>query len=135
MGPDDHDPARSLSGHRGCRQACGLARRSAGECGVFHSHAALHQSPVQLWQLLLVISADLQTPPQGEGIGTLLLFTNSYRFSVSHLFPSFFSFRHTQHHAESCQLCPCPLFLSSTSSTFSTTQTLDLLSSSSSLTS
>lgn len=47
----------------------------------------------------------------------------------------FLSFRHTQHHAESCQLCPCPPFPYSTSSAFSTTQTLDLLSSSSSLTS
>lgn len=72
MGPDDHHPPGSLSAHRGCHQACGLAQRSDRQCGVFDSDAALHQSAVQLWQLLLALSASLQTPPQGEGIVRLL---------------------------------------------------------------
>lgn len=68
VGPDDHDPAGTLSGLRGSHQACGLAQWSVGQCGVFHSHAALHQSAVQLWQSLLALFAYLQTAPQGEGI-------------------------------------------------------------------
>lgn len=68
VGPDDHDPAGTLSGLRGSHQACGLAKWSDGQCGVFNSHAALHQPAVQLWQSLLALFAYLQTAPQGKGI-------------------------------------------------------------------